>query len=95
MDYSVPGEISISIIDYVKEMIKAFPEQEELNKKANTLAAAYLFQTRDASKLTEEQAKVFHHIIAKGLFLYTRSRVDIQPTITFLTTRVKAPDVDD
>ena len=83
LDYSKPGKVSLSMIKYVKEIIEAFPNQEEIKKKATTPAAPHLFQVREVKKLDKDKAKIFHHIVAKGLFLCTRSRVDIQPTIAF------------
>jgi hypothetical protein len=62
-----------------------------------TPAADHLFNVRphhEASFLPEEQARSFHHTTAQLLFL-SRVRRDIQPTIAFLTTRVKQPDEDD
>ena len=83
------------MIKYVKEMVEAFPNQEEIKKKATTPAAPHLFQVREVKKRDKDKAKIFHHIVVKGLFLCTRSRADIQPTIAFLTTRVKRLDKDD
>ena len=83
MDYSKPREVSLSMINYVKKMVEAFPDQGELNKKVTTPATLHLFQVRDIQKLDNDKAKIFHHIVAKGLFLCTRSCADIQPTITF------------
>jgi hypothetical protein len=38
---------------------------------------------------------LFHHNVAKLLFLCKRARPDIQTAIAFLCTRVKGPDMDD
>ena len=38
---------------------------------------------------------MFHHNVAKLLFLCKRARPDIQTAVAFLCTRVKAPDTDD
>ena len=38
---------------------------------------------------------MFHHNVAKLLFLCKRARPDIQTAVTFLTTCVMAPDEDD
>ena len=37
---------------------------------------------------------LFHNMTAKALYICKRSRPDIQPAVSFLTTRVKAPDQD-
>lgn len=38
---------------------------------------------------------MFHNIVAKTLYLVKRARPDASVSIAFLTTRVRAPDVDD
>ena len=64
---------------------------------SSSLAADHLFQVCppfDAKLLPEEQAQAFHHTTAQLLFL-SRVHCDIQTTVAFLTTQVKAPDEDD
>jgi hypothetical protein len=59
-------------------------------------AANHLFDVNeDGEKLDEETAQLFHHFVAKLLFLCKRARPDIQTSVAFLCTRVKAPDCDD
>ena len=97
LDYRHKGEVRMSMKDYVKEVIESFPE-EIGTKVAATPAAEYLFEVRpekEAKLLPEEQAVVFHHIVAKLLFMANRTRRDIQTAVAFLTTRVKRPDEDD
>jgi hypothetical protein len=45
--------------------------------------------------LPEEQMMAFHRTTAQLLFLSAKAGRDIQPTTTFLTTRVRSPDEDD
>jgi hypothetical protein len=45
--------------------------------------------------LDKAQADMFHHNVAKLLFLCKRARPDIQTAVAFLCTRVKGPDTDD
>ena len=81
---------------YLEEMINEFPE--EIDKKAVTPAADHLFKVRPPSEqklLSEEQARSFHHAVAKLLFVCIWDRRDIQTALAFLTTQVKAPDKDD
>jgi len=59
-------------------------------------AALHLLNLDDgAEKLNEDKAQIFHHLVAKLLYLSRRSRQDIQTTIAFLCTRVQHPDTDD
>jgi hypothetical protein len=45
--------------------------------------------------LSNEDAKYFHTMTAKLLFLSKRARPDLQQAVAFLTTRVRGPDTDD
>jgi hypothetical protein len=63
---------------------------------AATPAANHLFNVNeDGEKLDEETAQLFHHLVAKLLFLCKRARPDIQTSVAFLCTRTKTPDRDD
>jgi hypothetical protein len=60
-----------------------------------TAAPDDLFKVdEDAVKLDEARAKAFHNIMAKGIYVTKRVRLDISLSIAFLTTRVKGPDID-
>ena len=96
MDFGEKGIVKISMIPYVKAIIKNFP-QEVGTSAAAIPAAECLFQVRDqheVKQLPEEQAVQFHHNVAK-FFVGTRARQDIQKAVAFLSTRVKMPDYDD
>ena len=71
-----------------------------VNKKSNiartSTAPDDLFVVNeDAEKLSEEGATAFHNLVAKTLYVSKRARLDVSTAIAFLTTRVRAPDVDD
>jgi hypothetical protein len=52
-----------------------------------------LFKISEGSEpLSKERAELFRKFVAKGLFASKRARPDILPAITFLCTRVKAPN---
>ena len=88
------GTVSIRMTRYIKEAIEVFPE--EINKKASTPALRDLFEVGDETKpLDLVRAELFHHITAKLLYVSQRSRLDIQPTISFLCGRVKRPNEND
>jgi hypothetical protein len=55
-----------------------------------TPAASHLFQVNeDAKKLDKPTAQLFHHNVAKLLFLCKRAQPDIQTAVVFLCTCVK------
>ena len=47
------------------------------------------------NKINEKMKQEFYTIMAKGLFLCKRARLEIQTVILFLTNRVKETDKDD
>jgi hypothetical protein len=62
----------------------------------NTPAANHLFVVNlEASALSQSERETFHSLTAKCLYLAKRTRPDILLPVSFLATRVKAPDVDD
>ena len=96
LDFSVPKEVSVEMSPYVQSMIDEWKELEPIKGRPNTPAALHLFEVReDVEKLSEQKAQWFHHFTAKALYVCKRARPDIQPTVAFLTTRVKQPDEDD
>jgi len=48
----------------------------------------------DTLPLPVSESEVFHHYVANLIFLCKRARPDIQTAVANLSTRVKAPDVD-
>eukprot|EP00957_Ditylum_brightwellii_P120249 9175034-Ditylum_brightwellii.AAC.1 len=94
LDFSSPKKVRILMLDYIVALLDNLPE--EYDGEAATPAANHLLDVNDeAEKLKEEEAQLFHHVVAKPLFLYKRARPDLQTSVAFLSTRVKAPDVDD
>ncbi len=92
IDFSEPGSVRFDMIPYISKLLTGFPEK--ITGVSPTPAADHLFNVRpqhEASFLPQEQARFFHHTTAQLLFLL-RVRCDIQPTIAFLTTRVKQPE---
>jgi hypothetical protein len=95
LDYSLDGKIKITMYDYIENMLSELPE--DMAGVANTPAAPHLFDVNstDPVKLDSSKSVLFHHLVAKLLFLCKRARPDIQTAVAFLCTRVKDPDCDD
>lgn len=80
--------------DYIEEAIEAFGEN--VSRGATTPAKHNLHIINESSpKLSKAQAELFHHIVAKLLYVAKRCRLDVQLAIAFLTTRVKDPTAED
>ena len=91
LDYTTKGKVKISIYDYIDKLLSELPS--DMNGAVKTPAASHLFNVnKDAKKLQEEKAQLFHHLVAKLLYLSRRTRQDIQTVVAFLCTRVQFPD---
>ena len=96
LDFSTPGEVKVTMLDYIKDMINEFNQHDSTGKISKIPASEDLFKVDpDSPLLNAELAGVFHSIIAKGLFLIKRARPDGAVPIAFLSTRVKNPTDQD
>ena len=88
------GQATVIMKEYIEECIRDF--QEDCTTHARSPAASHLFDVDEACpKLGETRRKLFHSITAKMLFVANRARPDVQPTISFLSSRVTCADEDD
>ena len=93
LDYTEPGKFKLDMTDYVKSMIKDFPQDL---KPANYPWNDNLFKVDENSpKLGKKDAATFVTFAYKGLFVSKRGRQDVAPAIAFLLTRVNAPTEQD
>jgi hypothetical protein len=94
-DFSTKGKVAMTMHDYITELIKECPD-DLMKGPSTTPAAAHLFSINPAcAKLDDESAILYHHLTAKLLYLSKRARPDLQLAVSFLSTRVLAPDLDD
>ncbi len=94
-DFLAEGKVMITMMKYIKNIIRAFPE--EITGTKTSPAADHLFTVKEpslAKASSEEEAMAFHCMTAQLLFLSTRMWWDIQPATAFLTMRVRLPDKD-
>ncbi len=108
IDYSTRGVAQILMVDYVKEIVmtwdKAFDgiELDGFKIKYRKLsgepspAPSNLFTVdEDLAKLPEKQKAAFHNVVPKALYVAKRAWPDIAVSVSFLTTRVRCPNVQD
>ena len=84
------------MIKYLQEVFKEWPE--ELRGHKVNPHWDHLFAVREDAErelLSEEMVSQFHCTTAQLLFLCLRARPDIQTAVSFFTTRVREPDMDD
>ena len=81
------GKVRLTMRSYLEEAIQAFGEDVSIG--AATPANRNLFAvSEDLPLLETKQAEIFHHIVAKLLYVAKRARIDLQLAIAFLCTRV-------
>jgi hypothetical protein len=97
LDYTAPGQVKITMLDYLIEILVAFAKAEPNGGGTKASAApADLFKIdEDCEKLSEKRATEFHNLVAKTLYCTKRARPDTCTAVAFLTTRVRKPDKDD
>jgi hypothetical protein len=92
--YNDDNTVSICMEQYLTEAIEDFPE--DIDRVVISPAALHLFDVdEDCKKLEEKKREIFHHIVAKLLFVSKRGRPDIQVANAFLGTRTTKADEDD
>jgi hypothetical protein len=97
LDYTVRGQVKITMVDYVDEILIAFDKAEPKGGGTKTSAEPdSLFKVDEScEKLKQDKAVELHNLVAKTLYATKRSRPDTCTALTFLTTRVRAPNKDD
>ncbi len=107
LDYSHDSEVHISMIKYIEDVWSTFQEVQvefdngfvEVRRRSKsqvTAAPTNLFVVnKECKPLNVEQQEMFHSCVGKALYFAKRARLDILPSISFLTKRVKKTDKDD
>jgi hypothetical protein len=84
--------VRISMDKYVDDLILEY----SVTGFANTPASDRLFEiSLTSERLQKKDADIFHSRVAKLLYLAKRVRPEIMPAISFLTSRVLEPTVED
>jgi len=89
INYCAKGRVTFSMEEYIHKLLNEVPFFD-MDGVAKAPSTNYLFNVNDnARKLTEEKVWLFHHVVAKLLYLCRRTLPDIQ------MARVKRADEDD
>ena len=96
LDFSVRGECHVQQDKHISEIISSWPKiLKQSDKIALTPASKTLFEKGEGLLLSIDKKEIFHSTVAKGLFVGCRSRPDISPTISVLSSRVREPNMND
>ena len=92
--YTVRGQVRITILSYIEEIITNFDKSDPKGKgKKSSAAPNNLFVVnKDCKKLYQEKVVEFHNLVAKTFYAANRARPDTCTSIAFLTTRVQVLD---
>jgi histone deacetylase 1/2 len=91
-DFTESGEAKITMCKYVEDLVLGC----KIDGVADTPCGNNLFDPCEtAPKLTDVEAENFHSYVAKCLYLAKRVRPDILLTVSFLVSRVQAPNKAD
>jgi hypothetical protein len=95
LDFTQKGKVVVNMEKYIHGILDEAPS--DMEGVATTPAGNHLFRINNENPERLDQATKdnFHTMVAKLLFLAKRGRPDIQLPVSFLTTRVKDPDIDD
>jgi hypothetical protein len=94
LDYTVRGQVKITMFDYVDELLTAFDKAEPKGggTKTNASPDSILKVDENCEKLKQDKAVEFHNMVSKTLYSTKGARPETCTAIAFLTTRVRAPD---
>ena len=94
LGYSSPGKVIVDMKQYIDKILSEAPP--DIKGVAQTPAGEHLFKVNPECKcLDTSSTMLFHHMVARLLFLTKRAHPDILTSVAFLTTRVQAPNWDD
>ena len=95
IDYSEDGKGRVFMPHMTSEIVQQLPAKYH-SGPSTTPAASHLFAVNDkADLLASDDADLFHRLMAQLLYLCKRARPELQTVVSFLTTRVKRPNLDD
>ena len=83
LDYSVKGQVTIDMVDYVEKMIEEFNHNITSKSRVHTPATEKIFTVNASPLLDKEKAEEFHTFVAKALFVAKRARPDAQVAVAF------------
>ena len=90
LDYTVLGQVQITMIDLLDKVLIAFNKAEPKGGGTKRSAAPEnIFKVdEDCEKISQSMTVQFHNLVAKTLYDTKRARPDTCTAIAFLTTRV-------
>ena len=85
--------MNIFIKECIKECILAFGES--MGKGSNTPSKHNIFTVGNSELLSQDKSENLYHIVAKFLYVYKRTKVDISLAVPYLCTRLSCSTEED
>ena len=97
LDYTVHGQVQITIIDFLYEVLTAFDKAQPKGGGTKTSATPdNIFKVdEDFEKLPHSKTVQFHNLVANTLYANKRARTDTCTAVAVLQMRVRATDLYD
>ena len=86
--------MKLTMKNYLEEAIQAFGEDVSVGAATPTNRNLFVVY-KDLPPLETNKTEIFHHVVAKLLYVAKRARVDLQLAIAFLCTRVSKSTQED
>ena len=94
LDYSDKGRLKVDMKSYIDNMVEEFPY--DIKEQSKSPWNDKLFKVNESvNKLNEAKRAIFHTFVMKAMFLCKRARPDVEPVVSFLSTRTNKPDESD
>ena len=94
LDYSMEGEVQISMVGYLKGVLAELPK--EMCGQCAIPAAAHLFNVgADSPVLPHDEKDMFYYIVIQLAYLSQQAQLDICMAVAFLLTHVSVPTQED
>jgi hypothetical protein len=88
LDFTHGGALKMDMKYYIQGMLDEFPFEVKQSQTTPWTEKLYKVQ-EDAKKIDEEWRSIFHTFVMKAImFMCKRARPDIEPAISFLSSRV-------
>ena len=94
LDYSEQGKLKVDMKYYIENMIEEFPFEIKEEKKYPWNDKLFKVN-EETQKLDDKKKAIFHTFVMKTMFLCKRARPDIEPAVSYLSTRTSKPDKSD
>ena len=99
MDIEIKNKkVHISMINHLKNAVKTYEEGLGMlnNKVPATPGLGNIFNDgKESEELNSEESEIFHTVTAKLLHICKRARLDLEPVIAYLCTRVSCSTKND